>query len=141
MTDYHLFLIQIFTGKFLGYIISGNLILLILFLLIAVVSIAIYSLLRNSKKSFSSQMDNLKKEIGDLKMKHENQTKELAGLNAKLDEGINRMRKLEQEKETLILEKKALEEQILQFGNHESKEKEDIIIEYYMNEKPGSYIT
>ena len=132
-----MFLIQLFPVVCSGYLLSVSLYLYIVPLAIVVALLAIYFLMDKSKKKFAFKREALKNEIRQLKKHNETLADELIFLTAKLKVGETQWSKWDEEKQLLIQKIEKLENQIEKLNKSEIAEKEDIIIEYYVNEKYG----
>jgi uncharacterized protein (DUF3084 family) len=122
----------------LGYAFSENIFILIVPVTILGTILLIYFLMDNSKKNFAFKEDALMREIRKLKLQCETQADELKALNIKLEEDETQYNVWKEEKTLLIEENESLKKQIKNSLKIESAEKDDIIIEYYLNEKSGS---
>jgi len=137
MINSTLCLIHLFPVVCFGYFLSVNLFLYIVPIAIIVALIAIYFIMDNSKKNFAFKRNALINEIKQLKKHNENLAEELIALTTKLKDGETRWSKWAEEKQFLIQQNKSLEQQIKNMRKSESTEIEEIIIEYYVNDKPG----
>lgn len=118
-----------------GYIFSESLFLFLVPISIIVAFISIYFLMDKSKKNFAFKKNAFMNDIRQLKKHNESLAEELKFLTTKLVEGETRWSHWDEEKQLLIQEKESLEQQIKNMGKSESAEREEIIIEYYVNER------
>jgi hypothetical protein len=91
----------------------------------------------NSKKNFAFKKEALMEEIRKLKKQNETQAEEINALTIKLADGEKQWNAWTIDKNLLIEENESLKLQIKNSLKIESDEKEDIIIEYYLNENSG----
>jgi peptidoglycan hydrolase CwlO-like protein len=104
---------------------------------IVVALLAIYFLMDKLKRSFAFKSEAFEKKIHKLSAENKNLAHELAELKTMLEENNKQKEKSDHEKQSMIQKIKELEKQIKKLTKIEIAEKEDIIIEYYLNEKHG----
>jgi uncharacterized protein (DUF3084 family) len=121
----------------LGYFFLENIFLIIVPVSIIGALLAIYFLMDNSKKNFAFKKEALMEEIRKLKKQNETQAEEINALTIKLADGEKQWNAWTIDKNLLIEENESLKLQIKNSLKIESDEKEDIIIEYYLNENSG----
>lgn len=130
-------LIHLFPVMCFGYLLSVSVFLYIAPISIVVVLIAVYFIMDKYKKNFAFKKDALMKKITQLSEENKILSKELAGLKIILEESEKQKHEWDQEKQSLIHKIEELENQIVNLKMNEIAKKDDIIIEYYLNEKYG----
>jgi len=97
--------------------------------------IAIYFIHDHTKKNFDFKQEKFLKEISDLQSHNEKLNEELIDLTKNLEIENAKWGNSEKEKQILIQEKEQLEETIQSLRKARQDEKDDIVIEYFLNDK------
>jgi septal ring factor EnvC (AmiA/AmiB activator) len=135
MSNYTLDLFHLFPVICYGYLMSVSLFYILIPISIFGALIAIYFLVDKSKENFAFKCEALMKKINQLDDENKNLAEELTDLKTKLEVSEKQKEEWNREKQSLIQIIEELENQITKLKKSETAEKEDIIIEYYVNEK------
>jgi len=137
MTNHLSFLIISFTVVYIEETISGNLFLFTVLLLIVIFLATTYFIAAYYKKKFAIINDTLIERLKLIKEHNATLTKEQKAFTKELSVAQSKFIEVENELKKCIEEKKKADQEItvLKDSIQNTNKNEDIIIEYYMNEK------
>jgi len=135
MINSTLSLIYLFSVVFIGNVLAANLLYYLIPASIFLAIIAIYFIHDHTKKNFDFKQEKFLKEISDLQSHNEKLNEELIDLTKNLEIENAKWGNSEKEKQILIQEKEQLEETIQSLRKARQDEKDDIVIEYFLNDK------
>jgi septal ring factor EnvC (AmiA/AmiB activator) len=118
-----------------GYLLSGNLYFILVPVSIIGALLVIYFIWNNSKKNFAFKEDALIREAEQLKRQRDLLAVELSAVKKQLETDENQRNALVAEKLALTEEIDTLKKQLLNSAKTEKTDKDEIVIEYYLNEK------
>lgn len=134
MINLSLLLNSLYPETQLEYVISGNTALIAALLFIAVVGLGSYLIMRNYRRNFVFEMKTFRENFDHEKMHWEHLRNELNILQAKLSDFEKEKISWGDEKQKLLKTISDLQEQIKSINAEADSGKDDIIIEYYMNQ-------
>jgi peptidoglycan hydrolase CwlO-like protein len=120
-------------AAFLGLKPEGVFILFALVLL-AIILVGIYLIITHYKKDSDFKWHDLTARINSLKLQKDNLAAELVNLKEKVEKDEKKWSEWKAEKEKLIQEIEDLKKQMLEITKKKDDTKNDVIIEYYMND-------
>lgn len=131
-----LFLLIRESQNFNNEILNQGIIFIIVILILMLAGV--FFIVANYKKNFDLKRQELFMQISYLKSQDENLKKDFANLKEKLERDEKIWRRWEEEKNKLNQEIEKLKQQLQNLQIKLNVKKDDVIIEYYMNDKTDS---